>query len=120
MPITITPHAEGATLAVRAQPGARKNAVLGEQDTSHAALCGRLGRPRAVEHHARGAVIDERDAGEITGGDLDAKRAAQAGGAGDVDRPAQELGEPLADALDFGEVINAGFADFGQPAKVTQ
>jgi len=29
--ITITPHAEGATLAVRAQPGARKNAVLGEQ-----------------------------------------------------------------------------------------
>ena len=31
MPITITPHAEGATLAVRAQPGARKNAVLGEQ-----------------------------------------------------------------------------------------
>lgn len=31
MPITITPHSEGATLAVRAQPGARKNAVLGEQ-----------------------------------------------------------------------------------------
>lgn len=31
MSITITPHAEGATLAVRAQPGARKNAVLGEQ-----------------------------------------------------------------------------------------
>jgi uncharacterized protein (TIGR00251 family) len=29
--ITITPHAEGAALAVRAQPGARKNAVLGEQ-----------------------------------------------------------------------------------------
>jgi len=29
--ITITPHADGATLAVRAQPGARKNAVLGEQ-----------------------------------------------------------------------------------------
>src|SRR5262245_20113214 len=29
--IRITPHAEGATLAVRAQPGARKNAVLGEQ-----------------------------------------------------------------------------------------
>jgi uncharacterized protein (TIGR00251 family) len=31
MPITITPHAEGSVLAVRAQPGARKNAVLGEQ-----------------------------------------------------------------------------------------
>lgn len=31
MPITITPHAEGCTLAVRAQPGARKNAVVGEQ-----------------------------------------------------------------------------------------
>lgn len=31
MPITITPHSEGSTLAVRAQPGARKNAVLGEQ-----------------------------------------------------------------------------------------
>ena len=31
MSITITPHAEGATLAVRAQPGARKNAVVGEQ-----------------------------------------------------------------------------------------
>lgn len=29
--ITISPHAEGATLAVRAQPGARKTAVLGEQ-----------------------------------------------------------------------------------------
>ena len=28
--IAITPHAEGATLAVRAQPGARKNAVVGE------------------------------------------------------------------------------------------
>ena len=31
MPITITPHSEGALLAVRAQPGARKNGVLGEQ-----------------------------------------------------------------------------------------
>ena len=31
MPITITPHAEGSILPVRAQPGARKNAVLGEQ-----------------------------------------------------------------------------------------
>jgi uncharacterized protein len=31
VPITITPHALGATLAVRAQPGARKNAILGEQ-----------------------------------------------------------------------------------------
>ncbi|WP_439626185.1 DUF167 domain-containing protein [Gemmata sp.] len=31
MPITITAHAEGATLAVRAQPGAKRNAVLGEQ-----------------------------------------------------------------------------------------
>jgi uncharacterized protein (TIGR00251 family) len=29
--IEVRPHAEGATLAVRAQPGARKNAVLGEQ-----------------------------------------------------------------------------------------
>jgi uncharacterized protein (TIGR00251 family) len=29
--IAVAPHAEGATLAVRAQPGARKNAVLGEQ-----------------------------------------------------------------------------------------
>src|SRR5262245_34059868 len=29
--ITVTPHAGGATLAMRAQPGARKNAVLGEQ-----------------------------------------------------------------------------------------
>jgi uncharacterized protein (TIGR00251 family) len=31
MSISITRHAEGATLAVRTQPGARKNAVLGEQ-----------------------------------------------------------------------------------------
>lgn len=30
MPITITPHPGGATIAVRAQPNARKNAVLGE------------------------------------------------------------------------------------------
>ena len=29
--IAISAHADGATLAVRAQPGARKNAVLGEQ-----------------------------------------------------------------------------------------
>lgn len=29
--IEVKPHAEGATLAVRAQPGARKTAVLGEQ-----------------------------------------------------------------------------------------
>jgi uncharacterized protein (TIGR00251 family) len=29
--IRIHSHADGATLAVRAQPGARKNAVLGEQ-----------------------------------------------------------------------------------------
>lgn len=28
--IAVAPHGEGATLAVRAQPGARKNAVLGE------------------------------------------------------------------------------------------
>ena len=31
MAVTITPHSEGCILAVRAQPGARKNAVLGEQ-----------------------------------------------------------------------------------------
>ena len=30
MPITIAPHAEGSLLPVRAQPGARKNAVIGE------------------------------------------------------------------------------------------
>lgn len=30
MPITITPHTDGVLIAVRAQPGARKNAVLGE------------------------------------------------------------------------------------------
>ena len=30
MPITVTPHPDGAVLAVRAQPGARKDAVLGE------------------------------------------------------------------------------------------
>jgi uncharacterized protein (TIGR00251 family) len=29
--IAVRPHPEGATLAVRAQPGARKNVVLGEQ-----------------------------------------------------------------------------------------
>ena len=29
--ITITPHSEGCLLAVRAQPGARKNAVTGER-----------------------------------------------------------------------------------------
>jgi hypothetical protein len=29
--IAVTPHADGATLAVRAQPGARKSAVVGEQ-----------------------------------------------------------------------------------------
>jgi uncharacterized protein (TIGR00251 family) len=31
VPIVVTPHPQGATLAVRAQPGARKNAVVGEQ-----------------------------------------------------------------------------------------
>lgn len=31
MSITIQPHAEGATLAVRAQPGAKKNAIKGER-----------------------------------------------------------------------------------------
>ncbi|QJW97457.1 DUF167 domain-containing protein [Frigoriglobus tundricola] len=31
MPVTITPHAEGATLALRVQPKAKRNAVLGEQ-----------------------------------------------------------------------------------------
>lgn len=29
--LEINPHAEGCVLAVRAQPGARKNAVVGEQ-----------------------------------------------------------------------------------------
>ena len=31
MSIAITPHSEGVLLAVRAQPGAKRNAVLGEQ-----------------------------------------------------------------------------------------
>lgn len=31
MPLTIQPHAEGATLALRVQPKAKRNAVLGEQ-----------------------------------------------------------------------------------------
>jgi uncharacterized protein (TIGR00251 family) len=31
MPIAITRHSEGSLLAVRAQPGARRNAVLGER-----------------------------------------------------------------------------------------
>lgn len=31
MPVTIIPHPEGALLSVRAQPGAKRNAVLGEQ-----------------------------------------------------------------------------------------
>jgi uncharacterized protein len=31
VPIAVIPHPQGATLAVRAQPGARKSAVLGEQ-----------------------------------------------------------------------------------------
>lgn len=30
MTLTITPHPDGAVLAVRAQPGAKKDAVLGE------------------------------------------------------------------------------------------
>ena len=29
--VTITPHPEGSLLAVRAQPGARKAGVMGEQ-----------------------------------------------------------------------------------------
>src|SRR5580704_6393559 len=29
--VAISPHAEGCVLSVRAQPGARKNAVMGEQ-----------------------------------------------------------------------------------------
>ena len=32
MPIAISPHAEGCLLPVRAQPGARKNAVIGEHN----------------------------------------------------------------------------------------
>jgi uncharacterized protein (TIGR00251 family) len=31
MAVTITPHAEGATLALRVQPKAKRNALLGEQ-----------------------------------------------------------------------------------------
>jgi uncharacterized protein len=31
VPVTIAPHPDGATLAVRAQPGARKAGVLGQQ-----------------------------------------------------------------------------------------
>ncbi|HEY2785465.1 MAG TPA: DUF167 domain-containing protein [Fimbriiglobus sp.] len=31
MSVTILPHAEGATIAVRAQPGAKKNGVKGER-----------------------------------------------------------------------------------------
>lgn len=31
MPVAIAPHPDGVTLAVRAQPGARKAGVLGEQ-----------------------------------------------------------------------------------------
>jgi uncharacterized protein (TIGR00251 family) len=31
MAVTISPHAEGATLSVRVQPKAKRNAVLGEQ-----------------------------------------------------------------------------------------
>ncbi len=31
MPVTITPHAEGATLLLRVQPKAKRNAILGEQ-----------------------------------------------------------------------------------------
>lgn len=31
MAVTVTPHAEGCLLAVRAQPGARRNGVTGEQ-----------------------------------------------------------------------------------------
>jgi len=31
MPVTVRPHAEGATLALRAQPAARKNAAMGVQ-----------------------------------------------------------------------------------------
>jgi hypothetical protein len=31
MAVTISPHPEGALLPVRAQPGAKRNAVLGEQ-----------------------------------------------------------------------------------------
>jgi uncharacterized protein len=34
MSITITEHSEGALLAVRAQPGAKRNAVTGEQGGS--------------------------------------------------------------------------------------
>lgn len=30
--ISITPHPEGCLLSVRAQPGARKNAIVGEHD----------------------------------------------------------------------------------------
>jgi uncharacterized protein len=31
MPIIVTPHAEGATVALRVQPKAKRNAILGEQ-----------------------------------------------------------------------------------------
>src|SRR5262245_38209867 len=34
MALDIKPHAEGAILSVRAQPGAKRNAVLGEQASS--------------------------------------------------------------------------------------
>ncbi len=32
MPIQIEPHAEGIVIAVRAQPGAKKNGITGEHD----------------------------------------------------------------------------------------
>lgn len=34
MAITITPHPEGASLVVRAQPGAKRTGVLGEQSSA--------------------------------------------------------------------------------------
>ena len=34
MAIAVRPHAEGSLLAVRAQPGARKNAVVGEHGSA--------------------------------------------------------------------------------------
>ena len=32
MPVQIEPHAEGVVIAVRAQPGAKKNGITGEHD----------------------------------------------------------------------------------------
>jgi hypothetical protein len=53
MTIAITPHPEGCLIAVRAQPGAKRNAVLGEAVAESVYRLARVSSPLAPRAEGR-------------------------------------------------------------------